>query len=48
MYVEEYLGSLAEFLPEETPTLKSVLRYGLFLQKREVLVNEKNRRNSSM
>ena len=47
MQVEEYLGSVAEFLPEEIPTLKSVLRYGLFLQKKEVLMNEKSIRSLS-
>ena len=43
--IEEYLGSVAEFLPDELPTLRSVLRYGLFLQKKGVLMNDKNKKN---
>ena len=46
MQVEEHLGSVAEFLLEETPTVKSAPRYALFLQKKEALMNEKNRRSS--
>ena len=42
--IEEYLGSVVQFLPDELLTIGSVLRYGLFLQKEE-LVNDKNRRN---
>ena len=36
---------MAAFLPDELPTLRSVLRYGLFLQKKEILVDGKNRAN---
>ena len=37
---------MAEFLLEEIPTLKSVLRYGLFPHKKVVLANENNHRSS--
>ena len=36
---------MAQFFPEEIPTLKSVQRYGLFLQKKEVLVSKKQKKN---
>ena len=43
--VGEYLGGVAEFLPDELSTIRSVLTCGLFLQKNEVLVNDRSRRN---
>ena len=46
MQVEQHLDSVAEWMPMDIPTLRSVLRYGLFLQKKEVLVNDNNRGTS--
>ena len=40
-----YLGSAAEFTPDVIPTLRSVLRYGLHLQQKQLVANDTNRRN---
>ena len=42
-HIREHLGPAAEFTPDEFPTLRSVLRYGLHLHQKQLVANDANR-----
>ena len=43
--IPDYLVPAAEVTPDELPTQRSVLRFGLQLQQKQLVANETNRRN---